>query len=273
MKYSCYLQSAFSQNSPISTAEWIAFAPTVGLDGIEIIPRGWPLDWWDLHRAKTALSRVDLEVSMLSVSNNFCVEGEERQEQIDRMEAYAALARDFGSKLVRVMDGRWDRDAMLVSRRKAIRLVVETFKECLERIDKYDVNLAWENHPGNAGLFLDFFLEVLERVQHPRLGVNFDTGNAARAGQHPDDFLTKEELTSRIVHVHVKDFKETPDGWIVKNPIDGDVMDHRAIFRMLKRSGYDRWLSWEHAYGRPSRDDLDLVARVIPYIKNLWEES
>ncbi|MGQ9629251.1 MAG: sugar phosphate isomerase/epimerase family protein [bacterium] len=273
MKYSCYLSNAFIENSPISTREWFEFAPRVGLDGIELIPIGWPLDWWKLKRMKEDLKRVDLEVSMVSIGNNFCVEEDQREVEIDRMEAYAALAQEFGSKLVRVMAGRWDRDAMLVSRSKAIRMITETFKECLDRIEKYNVILALENHPGDAGLFLDVFLEILQRVRHPNLGVNFDTGNARRAGQNPMDFLREREITDRMVHLHVKDFKGTPDGWVVTNPIDGDVVNHREIFSVLKRKGYDGWISWEHAYARPSRENLDEVARVIPYLKRLWEES
>jgi sugar phosphate isomerase/epimerase len=273
MKYSCYLASAFSKNSPISSGRWIEFAPGAGLDGIELVPGGWPLDWWKLRKIKGAIDRGPLEVSMVIIGNNFCVEGALRKEEIDRMEAYVALAQEFGSGLVRVMDGAWDRDAMLVSRSRAVRLVTDTFKECLDRIEKYEVSLALENHPGRAGLFLDFFLEVLRRVRHPKLGVNFDTGNAARGNQSPADFLKEREILDRVVHLHVKDFKKTPDGWAVVSPMDGEVVDHSGVFGALKRNGYDGWISWEHAYGEPSMDDLDLVGRVIPYLKKLWNEA
>jgi len=86
-------------------------------------------------------------------------------------------------------------------------------------------------------------------------------------------FLGENEIADRIVHVHVRDFKETPDGWAVMNPIGGNVVDHGPIFRELKRRGYDGWISWEHAYGTPSRQDLDLVARVIPHLKRMWEQA
>jgi len=273
MKYSCYLSNAFIENSPISTKEWFEFAPKAGLDGTELIPMGWLLDWWKLKKMKNHLKDVKLEVSMVSIGNNFCVEGAQRKDEIEKMEAYAALAYEFGSRLVRVMAGRWNRDAMLVSRAKAIRLISETFKECLDRIEKYNVILALENHPGDAGLFLDVFLEILQNVSHPNLGVNFDTGNARRANQNPMDFLSEKEITDRIVCVHVKDFKKTPDGWVVTDPVEGDVVDHKEIFSDLKKKGYNGWISWEHAYAKPSRENLDEVARVIPYLKRLWEES
>jgi sugar phosphate isomerase/epimerase len=273
MKYSCYLQTAFTEGSAIPLEDWVAFAPSAGLDAIELIPSGWPLDWWKLRKWREALGRSPLKVSLVCTGNNFCTEGEARKQEIDRIEAHVAMAQDFGAPFVRVMDGRWDRDAMLVSRDKAVRQVVDGFKECLDRTQRYNVALAWENHPGCAGLFLDFFAEVLKKVKHPRLVVNFDTGNGARAGQNPLAFVRDEEIARRIAHVHVKDFKESADGWIVMNPVDGTVIDHKAIFRELKRRGYDGWISWEHAYGAPSRADLDLVARVIPHIKKMWEQA
>ena len=273
VKYSCYLQTAFTDGSAIPIEDWVELAPGAGLDAIELIPSGWPLDWWKLRRWREALLASPLKVSLVCTGNNFCTEGAALKQEIDHVAAHVAMAQDFGAPYVRVMDGRWDRDAMLVSRSKAVSMVVDGFSQCLERIERYDVALAWENHPGNAGLFLDFFLEVLQKVQHPKLRVNFDTGNGQRAGQDPIAFLKEEEIAKRIVHVHVKDFKATPDGWVVMNPIDGDVVDHPAIFRELKRRGYDGWISWEHAYGAPSRADLDLVARVIPHIKKMWDKA
>ena len=31
--------------------------------------------------------------------------------------------------------------------------------------------------------------------------------------------------------------------------------------------------SWEHAYGPPSRDDPELAAQVIRFLKDLWEQA
>ena len=138
---------------------------------------------------------------------------------------------------------------------------------------KYDVTLAWENHRGTAGLFLGFWLEVLQKMPHPRPGVNFDSGNGVRAGQHPLEFLRETEISGRLVHVHVKEFQRVAGGGLVMNPREGDVADHREILSPLKGIGYHGWISWEHAYGTPSRDDLALAAQVMPFLRELWEQA
>lgn len=273
MRYSCYFKSAFGSEAPIDFEEWAGFAASSGFDGIELITGSWPLDWWEIRKMVRVLERSDIAVSMVCTANNLCLEGEERSREIENILAHIELAEEVGSSMVRVMDGYWDRDAMLMSREKALRLVRAGFEECLERSGNSTVALAWENHPGNAGLKLDFFAEILEQISDERLCVNFDTANAARAGQNPFDFLNRRSVLERIRNVHVKDFIVTPDGWRVVDPLEGNVVPHREIFTRLKRDGYSGWISWEHGYGVPQREDLETARRVLSFIAETWNQG
>ena len=43
-------------------------------------------------------------------------------------------------------------------------------------------------------------------------------------------------------------------------------------YRCYFASGFSAG-SWEHAYGPPSRDDLELAAQVIRFRTDLWEQA
>lgn len=271
MKFGCILTDAFRVESHGYGAaqEWIKKAWEMGLDGIEVFPR-WPIDWWLIEQIKGALEGTDLMISMVTVPGcNFCCHSpHERQQEQERAAGYIHLARELGTQFVRITAGQWDKDYMAISRQKAIGAVVETLVPVLEYAAEHRVILALENHPGMA-LALDVFLEILERIPSPSLGINFDTGNARRADQEPMDFLQEHAILDRIVHLHVKNFRCTPEGWVTVLPAEGDVVDLKGIFHILKINGYDSWISWEVG-GKDLQETYKEAKVAVDWLRSLW---
>jgi sugar phosphate isomerase/epimerase len=90
--------------------------------------------------------------------------------------------------------------------------------------------------------------EVMERVDHPSIGVNWDIMHPVRNG-----YATVGEsfdcLKGWISHVHFHDGVEV-DGKLQLKPIGEGAIDHRVAVRSLAGSGYDgylsgEWIKWE----------------------------
>ena len=87
---------------------------------------------------------------------------------------------------------------------------------------------------------------TLAAVPSPHMGLNWDPGNAVRAGEldaFPDAWklLPKE----RIFHCHVKNAIKNADGKIGWSPVDQGYIDWTAQFRALKEAGYHGAVSLE----------------------------
>ena len=106
----------------------------------------------------------------------------------------------------------------------------------------------------------EIFLEIVEQIDSPAFGINFDPSNAIVAGEDPIDLLQK--IKSRVVTMHASD-RFLQGGTLAdlrkmeKDPVHGyaksiqhgvigrGMNDYDAIFRILKGAGFDGWISIE----------------------------
>jgi L-ribulose-5-phosphate 3-epimerase len=78
------------------------------------------------------------------------------------------------------------------------------------------------------------FADLLARLPHPMLKVNYDSGNSASLGYHPrDEFAAYGE---RVGSVHIKD--RVRGGGTV--PLMTGDTDFETLFECLRKVGYDR---------------------------------
>ena len=244
--------------------KWFTFASDIGLEGVELM-YGWPLDWYVLHQVKKLLSEYPLNVSMIVTHNNFCrFTPAEQQEECRILDGYMALAEEFGTNIVRVLAGTWNRIWKETSSRKAVDAVVTTASQCLRRAEEKNMMLVMENHPG-MGVDRDILQAIFEKIDSPNFGWNFDMENAyRREGQTGFDFLNEASLLKRLRYVHSKDFIEMPYGWMPV-ALGGGGLDVKGMFKKIKDSGYQGWLSFE--YGG---EDWGEIKRSADYIRETW---
>ena len=106
----------------------------------------------------------------------------------------------------------------------------------------------------------EVFLEIIEQIDSPFFGVNFDPSNAIVAGEDPIQLL--EKIKNRVVTMHASDrYLEGGDiealrkiemdpvhGYasLIKHGVIGrGLNDYDRIFGILRDAGFDGWISIE----------------------------
>jgi hexulose-6-phosphate isomerase len=127
--------------------------------------------------------------------------------------------------------------------------------------DAVDVELHLETDlaPGD-------FARLLERVDHPRVLANYDTGNSAALGYDPHEELAA--YGDRIGSVHLKD-RVRGGGSVTLG--DGDA-DLPAVFSLLRARGWSRPLVLQVARGVPG-DEVAKTAHDAERVRRLWDEA
>jgi len=114
--------------------------------------------------------------------------------------------------------------------------IVSAINTILPSLESAEIELLLE-----TDLSADKVLMILEEVNHPLLGINYDIGNGASMGYQPTIELP---LLSRwIKGVHVKD--RMANGGTV--PLGQGDADFETCFRIILESGYSRWFILEAA--------------------------
>ena len=106
----------------------------------------------------------------------------------------------------------------------------------------------------------EVFIEIVEQIDSPFFGLNFDPSNVIIAGENPIELLQK--IKSRVVTMHASD-RYLKGGNIEDlrrmemDPVNGyarsiqhgvigrGLNDYDAIFSILKEAGFDGWVSIE----------------------------
>ena len=104
--------------------------------------------------------------------------------------------------------------------------------------------------------------QTLAAVQSPNLGLNWDPGNAVRAGEL-DAFPEAWKLLpkERIFHCHVKNAIKNGDGKIGWSPVDKGYIDWTAQFRALSQAGYRGAVSLEtHWSGAATHEESTRIS-------------
>ncbi|HET7560373.1 MAG TPA: sugar phosphate isomerase/epimerase family protein [Limnochordia bacterium] len=160
---------------------------------------------------------------------------------------------------------RWRRDPPLPE-------ALERFAAALARLcpvaADHGVTIAVENH---ADLRADDLLRVLERVNHPALGIQLDTGNPYAVAEEPVEAAWK--LAPYTVATHIKDMTIRPltDGeWakVLGCPIgEGDV-DLRRIAQILAERAPDpAQLAFTLEIEPPGGSDLEMAERGVAWVR------
>src|SRR5205814_5729748 len=100
----------------------------------------------------------------------------------------------------------------------------------------------------------DQFLELIEQIDSPAVGLNFDIGHAYCVGDEPAPTIRR--LAPYIRHFHLEDIAATR---VHHHLVPGEgAIDFAATFQAIRQIGYDGWLTIE-LY--PYVDDPDAAAR------------
>ncbi len=191
----------------------------------------------------------------------------------------------LGAKYCRVLSGQRRPE---LTRSRGLDLVVECIEACLPDAEACGVTLIIENHykddfwsfPEFAQK-MDVFCELIDRIQHPHFGVNYDPSNAFIAGDDPLELLRR--VKHRVVTMHASDrylIEGTLDdlrreeggseGYVKRlrhGTIGRGLNDYDAIFTELRSVGFDSWVSLEDGV-----DGMEQLAESARFIRGKFQQ-
>jgi sugar phosphate isomerase/epimerase len=252
------------KDGSMSLAEWIDLAATLEIDGLEFYPGFLDLqdpEGWPAFRRRA--NDAGLEIPMLCCSPDFThPEARFRNGQVDQEKKWIDMTRALGGRFCRVLSGQRRPE---VSREQGIGYAVECIEACLPHAESAGVTLVIENHykdnywtwPEFAQR-MDVFCALVERIDSPFFGVNFDPSNALLAGEDPLQLL--ERVQHRVKTMHASDRylaegtledlrkEENVEGYAKRlrhGEIGKGLNDYDALFARLVEAGFDGWISIE----------------------------
>jgi sugar phosphate isomerase/epimerase len=257
----------------LSLTSWIEMAATLGVDGVEMYPGFFEsFEPAYLDRIRAALERAGLAAPMMCASPDFTQpDAGARRGEVEREKAMIDVTAAMGGRFCRVLSGQ-RREG--VSRQDGVRWTVECITALLDHAESRGVVLNMENHYKDGywrfpefAQRLDVFLEIVERIDSPWFGVNYDPSNAIVAGDDPLAVL--EAVKHRVVSMHASDrylasgtiedlrVQDGQAGYAknLKHGVIGKGLnDYDAIFSTLKAEGFAGWISIED--GENGMDEL-----------------
>ena len=275
----CYFDALVS--GEMSYLDWIADAATLGGDGIEHYDGFFrSLRDEDVAPIVAKMAETGQISSMLCFSPDFTQpDPEERARQVKRQRAAVDLAVRLGTTFCRTLSGQ---NLPGLSREEGMARTVDGLLRSIEYAERRGVTLCLENHyKDGTWRYPEFaqpeeiYLEILDRVDSPRLGVQYDPSNAIVGGYDPIRFL--DRVLPRVVTMHASDRSLAPGatlddlrqsdgatGYSDKlrhGEVGKGMIDYDAIFARLARAGFSGWISIED--GMNGLDELRRSAEFL----------
>ncbi|MCL6519442.1 MAG: sugar phosphate isomerase/epimerase [Armatimonadetes bacterium] len=171
-----YKKYLTAKENPITLEDFLDTAAEIGCDGVEITSYYFPnpVTTSYLNRLKRKAFLLGLEITGMSVQNNFCVPpGNMREKEVSAVNEWIHRASELGAPCIRIFAGDPPKGT---SSKDAARWVAECIEACGDTAEKHGVMLALENHGAFTGN-IENFLAIIKEVKTSWFGVNLDTGN------------------------------------------------------------------------------------------------
>jgi sugar phosphate isomerase/epimerase len=150
--------------------------------------------------------------------------------------------------------------------------IYELVREAARRAKARGFRLALENVGGSYVSTGAESAQLLKAVPDTTLGLAWDPNNAGASGERafPDGYRLLDP--ARIIHVHLRDYRHTPDGKVEWCAVGEGEFDNLGQLRALLKAGYKGTLSLETHYKSPkgkayaSRTSLTALLKVIQQV-------
>ena len=285
-KISVFPKCFFDQlcSGEMDMIEWIHAAAQLGAEGIEHYDgffRSHGRE--DVEPVQRAMRETGQVTSMLCFSPDFThPDPEERRRQVERQKAAIDLCFALGTRYCRTLSGQNYPD---MSREEGIERTVDGILKSLEYAERRGVTLCMENHYKDGNWTYpefaqpeDIYLEIIDRINSPLIGVQYDPSNAVVGGYDPIAFL--EKVKHRVVTMHASD-RYLAEGATLEDlrQADGTIgysdkllhgvtgqglNDYDAIFRILSGVDFSGWISVEDGV-----NGLDEIRRSVEFLKGM----
>jgi sugar phosphate isomerase/epimerase len=258
----CYLDELCVDRS-MSLADWIEIGATLGVEGLEVYSGFFEDNEVFLNKTRALLEKRGLQMPMLCCSPDFTEPDPELlDKEVQREKRMIEVTAFFGGKYCRVLSGQ-RRPGL--STEAGIAQVVRVIKGLLPIAEKNGVILSMENHYKDSywrypefAQKMAIFTAIIEQIDSPWLGVNYDPSNTLLAGEDPLEMLNRVKY--RVVSMHasdrylsggtLEDLRREEEvvgyaGRLSHGVIGKGLNDYDKIFSTLNSVGFSSWISIE----------------------------
>ena len=279
--------NALCKDGTMKVSEWIDIACRLDIDGLE-----WYAGFLEMENADNwKIFRRQVEdygkvIPMMCCSPDFTHPDKSfRDIEIAKQKHWIDMTYALGGKFCRVLSGQ-KRPELSID--LGIQLAADCIHECLPYAQERDITLIIENHykddfwtyPEFAQK-MDVFCALVDKINHPFFGVNYDPSNTYLAGEDPLELLKR--VVHRVVTMHASDryLKEgtledlrNEEGGAVgyaKRLSHGEIgkglNDYDAIFTLLKKQNFNGWISIEDGV-----DGIEQLERSVLFLRKKMKE-
>jgi sugar phosphate isomerase/epimerase len=255
------MKLAFSTNAYLnfSFPDAVSRLARIGYKGVEImadVPHAWPAYLLPEQKAaiRNALASNNLSISNINAFMMHAINDPRqrywhpswiepdphyRRIRIDHTRRALTLARELGSPCITTEPGGPVEPGASWS--SALRLFVEMLKPVAEHAEKEGVLLLVEPEPGLLIETADQFLELMQHIDSPAVGMNFDIGHAYCVKDDPATTIPR--VYQHVRHFHLEDIAATR---VHQHLVPGDgAIDFVSTLRTIKSLGYTGWVTIE----------------------------
>jgi sugar phosphate isomerase/epimerase len=275
------------KDGTMTVSEWIELAVKLDIDGLEwyagFLEMNNQKNWSEFRKQVEGHGKV---IPMMCCSPDFTHPDKAfRQKEIEKQKHWIDMTYALGGSYCRVLSGQ-KRPELTID--EGVKLAADCIEACLPYAQERGIILIIENHykddfweyPEFAQK-ADVFCQLVESIDHPNFGVNYDPSNTYLAGEDPIELLKR--VSHRVVTMHasdrylkygsIEDLRNEEGGAVgyAKRLSHGEIgkglNDYDAIFTELKRVGFDGWISIEDGV-----DGMDQLKRSVAFVRRKMRE-
>ena len=273
---------ALCKDGTMLVEEWISLAVNLDIDGLEwyagflqMADKGnWPL-------FRRMVEDHGKAIPMMCCSPDFTHPDKKfRDKEVEKEKHWIDMTYALGGSYCRVLSGQ-RRPELTVD--EGVKLAADCIYECLPYAQERNITLILENHyKDDFWEYPEFaqkaaiFCKLVDSIDHPNFGVNYDPSNTYLAGEDPLDLLKR--VSGRVVTMHasdrylkegtIEDLRKEEGGaaGYAKRLSHGEIgrglNDYDAIFTELKRVGFNNWISIEDGV-----DGMEQLERSVSFLR------
>ncbi|MEO6948624.1 MAG: sugar phosphate isomerase/epimerase family protein [Ginsengibacter sp.] len=273
---------ALCKDGTMRVSEWIELAAKLDVEGLE-----WYAGFLEMEEEsnwKKFRKQVEdhgKSIPMMCCSPDFTSPDPAfRQKEIEKQKRWIDMTLALGGSYCRVLSGQ-KRPELSID--EGVKLAADCISACLPYAQERNITLILENHykddfweyPEFAQK-MDVFCKLVDSLDHPFFGVNYDPSNTYIAGEDPIELLKR--VAHRVVTMHasdrylkygtIEDLRKEEGGvqGYAKRLSHGEIgkglNDYDAIFSILKEVGFDSWISIEDGV-----DGMDQLERSVSFLR------
>ena len=273
---------ALCKDGTMTVSEWIQLAADLDIQGLE-----WYAGFIEMEdesnwtRFRTEVEDTGKVIPMMCCSPDFTHPDKAfRDQEITKQKRWIDMTHALGKNYRRVLSGQ-RRPELSID--EGVKFAADSIIDCLPYAEEHGITLIIENHykddfweyPEFAQQ-MDVFCQLVDQIDHPNFGVNYDPSNTYLAGEDPIKLLKR--VSDRVVTMHasdrylaegtIEDLRNEEGGALgyAKRLRHGEIgkglNDYDAIFTELKSKGFDSWISIEDGV-----DGMNQLARSVEFLK------